>query len=80
LCGEIHLSKDIDRRGGLYEALEGALVLGDEAVRERLRTFALERWEGLCQRGDALDRNVNDLECWLRGDEDFLDLPRQTVK
>ncbi len=42
---EIHLSEAFTRRLALYETLEGALLLGDAQVKERLRTFALERWE-----------------------------------
>lgn len=42
---EIHLSEEARRRGGLYEALEAALVLGDDRVKQRLRVFALERFE-----------------------------------
>lgn len=42
---EIHLAEETRRRGGLYEALEGALVLGDERVKQRLRVFARERFE-----------------------------------
>ncbi len=114
LLREVHLAEEADRRLALYEPLEGAIVLGDEGVKERLKTFALERYEveksspegpeliyeplfllhylgegsvgaklrearGLCGRGDLLDRNLNDLEASMAG-EDFLSLTREIVK
>ena len=49
--------------------------LGDKKLAERI-----QQARGLCQAGDALDRNLNDVECLLRGEEDLPDLTRQTVK
>jgi hypothetical protein len=45
VMGAIRESEQPERRGVLYEALEGVLVVGDAAAREQLRQFALERWE-----------------------------------
>jgi hypothetical protein len=50
---EIHLAEDTNRRGYLYEALDGALLLGDERVRDRLRIFARERWEAEKEMADG---------------------------
>jgi hypothetical protein len=48
--------------------------LGDKKLAERI-----QQARGLCQAGDAPDRNLNDVDCLLRGEEDLLDLTQQTV-
>lgn len=45
LLREIHREPEPSRRLALYEALEGATVAGNEAVRQRLLLFARERYE-----------------------------------